>query len=154
MFEIIAAPAVLSALILLIILSVIDLRDGLLPNEYVMGLAMAGAVFHLATAWHYLGLQEMALGGFIGAAFLYLVREIANKIYKQDALGLGDVKLLGAAGIWLGPYYILDCANCRSVCGIAAWAWPRIADEKRHGHNAENECAVPARRTGLCGSGL
>lgn len=118
MFEIIAVLAVLSALILLYILSVIDLKDGLLPNEYVMGLAMTGAVFHMATAWHYLGLQDIALGGFIGAGFLYLVREIANKIYKQDALGLGDVKLLGAAGIWLGPYYILLALTAGAFAGL------------------------------------
>ncbi|MCE7887315.1 MAG: prepilin peptidase [Alphaproteobacteria bacterium PRO2] len=118
MFEIIAVLAVLSALILLYVLSVIDLRDGLLPNEYVMGFAMAGAVFHLATAWHYLDLQEMALGGFIGAGFLYLIREIANRIYKQDTLGLGDVKLLGAAGIWLGPYYILFALTVGAFAGL------------------------------------
>ncbi len=118
MFEILALLAVFTAIGLLCVLSVIDLKEKLLPNEYVMGLAMTGAVFHLATAWHYLGLEDMALGGLIGAGFLYLVREGANRIYKQDALGLGDVKLMGAAGIWLGPYYILFALTAGALAGL------------------------------------
>ncbi|MGB4107277.1 MAG: A24 family peptidase [Alphaproteobacteria bacterium] len=118
MFEILAVLAVFTAIGLLCVLSVIDLKEGLLPNEYVMGLAMTGAVFHLATAWHYLGLKDMALGGLIGAGFLYLIREGANRIYKQDALGLGDVKLMGAAGIWLGPYYILFALTAGALAGL------------------------------------
>lgn len=118
MFEALALLAILTAIGLLCVLSVIDLKEKLLPNEYVMGLAMAGAVFHLASAWHYLGPKDMALGAVIGAGFLYLIREGANRIYKQDALGLGDVKLMGAAGVWLGPYYILVALTAGALAGL------------------------------------
>lgn len=118
MFEIIALLALFSALATLCILSVIDLREGLLPNEYVMALAIQGAVFHLATAWHFLSLENVALGAAIGAGFLYVLRAIANWIYKDDVLGLGDVKLMGAAGIWLGPYYILMALTLGAAAGL------------------------------------
>ena len=118
MFEIIAIMSVLGATALLYILSAIDLEEGLLPNQHVMALAMCGALFHLSTAWHYLSIEEIALGAFIGAGFLYLIRGAANALYKQDTLGLGDVKLLGAAGIWLGPYYVLLALTAGAFMGL------------------------------------
>jgi leader peptidase (prepilin peptidase)/N-methyltransferase len=118
MFEIIAILALFGAFATLCILSVIDLREGLLPNEYVMALAICGAIFHLATAWHYLHLVDMALGAAIGGGFLYAVRFVANRIYKEDALGLGDVKLLMAAGLWLGPTYILLAITAGAAAGL------------------------------------
>ncbi len=118
MFEIIAVLALLSAPVILYILSVIDLRQGLLPNEYVLALAVAGAVFHLATAYRFLDLQDMVAGALTGGGFLYVTRAIANRIYKQDALGMGDVKLLGAAGLWLGPYYVLMALTAGAAAGL------------------------------------
>jgi leader peptidase (prepilin peptidase)/N-methyltransferase len=118
MFEIIALLVIFAALITLLVLSIIDLREGLLPNEYVLAFAVLGAAFHLVTTFHFLSLEDMALGAFIGAAFLYIVRAVANKIYKQDALGLGDVKLMGAAGIWLGPYYVLLALTAGGLAGL------------------------------------
>lgn len=118
MFEIIALLTVIGGFATLCILSAIDLREKLLPNEYVMSLAILGALFHLSTAFHFLSLQDMALGAVIGGGFLYLTREIANRLYKDDTLGLGDVKLMGAAGIWLGPYYILLALTAGGIAGL------------------------------------
>ncbi len=118
MFEIIALLTVIGGFVTLCILSAIDLRERLLPNEYVMALAIMGAFFHLATAFHFLSLQDIALGAIIGGGFLYLTREIANRLYKDDTLGLGDVKLMAAAGIWLGPYYILLALTAGGMAGL------------------------------------
>ncbi len=118
MFEIIALLAVIGGFVTLCILSAIDLREKLLPNEYVMALAILGALFHLATAFHFLPLQDMALGAIIGGGFLFLTREIANRLYNDDTLGLGDVKLMAAAGIWLGPYYILLALTAGGIAGL------------------------------------
>lgn len=88
--------------ILLFSLSVTDIRTRLLPNEMVLGLATLAVVFHLTTFNSFMSFQAMLAGGIIGFSTLYLLRAAANKIYDTDALGLGDVKLLGAAGFWLG----------------------------------------------------
>lgn len=118
MLEIITIVCLLGAATLLIILSLIDLREGLLPNELVMGFAALGFVFHLSTVFHFLILNDMLLGCFIGGAFLYLIRGIANFYYGEDSLGLGDVKLLSAAGIWLGPAYVLIAMTLGALIGI------------------------------------
>jgi leader peptidase (prepilin peptidase)/N-methyltransferase len=100
--HVLAALCLAGAVGLLAALSVIDLRVRLLPNRLVAPFALLGVAFHLLTGFAFLTPFSMLLGGALGFGLLWLVRRIANSIYKQDALGLGDVKLIGAAGLWLG----------------------------------------------------
>lgn len=118
MLEIVALLCLVGALALLLLLSAIDLRDRLLPNELVLGFLALGVVFHLCTLFAFLDMTEMALGALTGAGILYIIRAVATKFYGEDALGLGDVKLMGAAGVWLGPYYILIALTLGALMGI------------------------------------
>ncbi len=118
MLEIIALLSLIGSLLVLYILSVIDLRDRLLPNELVMGFMCLGLIFHLSTLMHYTGFTDMALGALIGGGILFLIRGVANAFYKEDTLGLGDIKLLGAAGIWLGPEAILIAMTIGAFLGF------------------------------------
>jgi leader peptidase (prepilin peptidase)/N-methyltransferase len=95
------------AVLLLGVLSVIDLKTRLLPNEYVLCFAMLAVIFHFITKNHFLSWQDAALGGLMGFASLYLLRAVANRMCGFDTLGLGDVKLIGAAGLWLGPENVM-----------------------------------------------
>lgn len=118
MLEWIAFTCLCGAVILLIALSIADLKTRLLPNEMVLGFATLGFVFHLTTMTEFITIQGIFLGGFIGFFTLYMVRAIANYIYKQDALGLGDVKLMGAAGIWLGSDLIMLALSAGAFAGM------------------------------------
>ena len=100
--ETIALLCLIAALALLVLLSVIDFKTFLLPNIYVAPFAVLGVGFHALTGFYYLSLQSVIIGGLAGFAILYAIRAAGNKYYKQDSLGLGDVKLLGAGGLWLG----------------------------------------------------
>jgi Flp pilus assembly protein protease CpaA len=119
MLEIIAIFSLISAAALLIVLSVIDLRTWLLPNKYVAAFLCAGVVFHLCTTWSYLSPLQMIGGGAFALLAFYGLRALANWYYKDDALGLGDVKLMGAAGVWLGPHYILVAMIAGALAGVA-----------------------------------
>ncbi len=118
MFEILAVLCLAAALILLGVLAVIDLKTWLLPNEYVLSVAITGAVFHLCTAYIYADLPDMALGAVTGAGLLYALRAAAKFFYKTEAMGLGDVKLMGAAGLWLGPYNVLMAITVGAMAGV------------------------------------
>lgn len=118
MFEWIALLCLIAAAGLLIALSVIDLRVRLLPNVLVAPLALLGIIFHIVTRWHYLDITLVLLGGLAGFGILYGVRAVANHIYKMDALGLGDVKLLGAAGLWLGPEMVMMALSVGAFAGL------------------------------------
>ncbi len=103
----IAFTCLVGGVAVLATLSVVDLKTRLLPNELVLGFATLGIVFHLTTLAQYVSVPHIILGGIIGFSTLYLLRAAANHLYKADALGLGDVKLIGAAGIWLGPETVM-----------------------------------------------
>lgn len=118
MLEIAAFLCLPGALTVLYVLSVIDLREGLLPNEFVMALGALGLVFHISTLFQYLDSLNMVLGAFVGGGILYVIRGGANAIYKDDTLGLGDVKLMAAAGIWLGPEFILIALTAGAFAGF------------------------------------
>lgn len=113
------ALCLITALALLVILSVIDLRVRLLPNVYVLPLAICGVIFHVSTGFSYLpSPHDMLIGGGVGFMMLYLLRATANRYYGQDALGLGDVKLMGAAGLWLGIDGVLFAMTLGAVAGL------------------------------------
>ncbi|MCB9982544.1 MAG: prepilin peptidase [Rhodospirillales bacterium] len=120
MLEIISILCLLIGAGLLIALIVIDLRTLLLPNVLVLGLALAGFMFHASTLFYYMPASDLALGGFIGGGVLYLIRAAGNALYKtDDTLGLGDVKLMAAGGLWLGPYFVLIALMAGAVAGLA-----------------------------------
>ena len=83
----------------LLALAAIDWRDGLLPDTLTLPLLLAGlaVIAGLDTARlpaHTFG----AVAGYLGFAtigFLYA------RVRRRDGLGLGDAKLLAAAGAWL-----------------------------------------------------
>lgn len=127
MFEIIPLLCLVVAAALLIVLSIIDLKILILPDELNLALGITGVVFHLSTGQDLLPLQDMFLGAALGAGMLYVIRFFANRAYGKDTLGLGDVKLLGAAGLWLGPEMILIAITLGALAGLihglcyAAW---------------------------------
>jgi leader peptidase (prepilin peptidase) / N-methyltransferase len=102
MLPLLAPIALIAAAGLLVALAVIDCRHYILPDKLNALLAVAFIVFHLATGWHFITPLAALLGAAAGAGMLLLVRAAATKYYGEDALGLGDVKLMAAAGLGLG----------------------------------------------------
>jgi leader peptidase (prepilin peptidase)/N-methyltransferase len=100
------------------VLSVIDLKTRLLPNRLVGSLAALGIFFHFLSKASLVSVTDIVLGGLTGFGLLYGLRAIANRIYKKDALGLGDVKLMGAGGLWLGPDGILLAMSTGALAGL------------------------------------
>ena len=116
--EILALLCILVAIILLIVLAVIDFKTFLLPNVFVFPFAVLGPIFHLLTDFYHLTLSQVIIGGVAGYALLYAIRWAGNKYYGQDSLGLGDVKLLGASGLWLGLDGVLFAMTAGAFVGL------------------------------------
>ncbi len=127
MFEILSLLCILAAIVLLIALSIIDLKHWILPDELNLAFGICGIVFHLSTAYAFVDIKGMALGALIGAGLLYIIRFFSNRHYGRDTLGLGDVKLMGAAGLWLGIDGTLEAITVGAFAGLlhglvyAAW---------------------------------
>ena len=84
----------------LLALAVIDLRHKILPDEINLPLIPAGlAVTYLHSPDK---LAAHVIGMVLGFACLTAIAWVYRQIRQQDGLGLGDAKLLAAAGAWLG----------------------------------------------------
>lgn len=118
MLDILAFLCIPLALIILAALCIIDLKHWILPDELNLALGICGIAFHFLTAYEFLNIGQMAMGAAIGAGFLYIIRFFANRYYDRDTLGLGDVKLLGAAGLWLGVDGTLEAITIGAAAGL------------------------------------
>lgn len=107
-----------AGLVVLVILSAIDLKTWLLPNKWVLTLALLGIAFHGLMKFSLLPVHEMLFGALIGGGMLYVIRIFGNMHYKQDTLGLGDVKLLFAAGLWLGMEGVIIAITAGAFAGL------------------------------------
>jgi len=103
---------------LLLLLAYIDFKTFLLPNIFVFPFAALGIAFHLTTDFYYLDWRDISMGAATGYGTLYFIRMAGNKYYGQDSLGLGDVKLLGAAGLWLGLEGVLFAMTLGAFAGL------------------------------------
>lgn len=118
MLEVLSILCLILAFAALCALVVIDLRTRLLPNILVLSLAVSGAAFHASSLFFYNTPLDLLVGAIIGAGILYLVRVAGNTYYKADTLGLGDVKLMGAGGLWLGSDFILIAIIAGALAGL------------------------------------
>lgn len=118
MFEILAVVCLVAAPLLLLALSIIDLKHWILPDELNLALGITGIAFHIFTAYEFLSIKDMLLGAALGAGLLYIIRYFSNRHYGRDTLGLGDVKLLGAAGFWLGLEGTLEAITLGAFAGL------------------------------------
>lgn len=101
----------------------IDLRYGIIPDWLNLLIAVVGlARAQLFEGW------EAALGagseGIAVGAIAWLLRRLYFMFRKYQGLGLGDVKLLAASGIWIGlagvPVQLLvgSCAALAAASGL------------------------------------
>lgn len=79
----------------------IDLRYGIIPDWLNLSIAVIGLARAIL-----LGGWEAALGvgceGIAVGAIAWLLRRLYFMFRKYQGLGLGDVKLLAASGVWIG----------------------------------------------------
>ena len=83
----------------LIVLAVIDARDLILPDILTLPLLVAGlgVTYFIAPA----ALGHHAAGAVAGFAVIALVGFAYRRVRGRDGIGLGDAKLMAAAGAWV-----------------------------------------------------
>lgn len=106
------------SLVILAILFWIDLKTHLLPNKYVLQIFILGLVFISLTQFTVVAFIDSIAACLLGGGLLLMIREGGNRIYKTETLGMGDVKLIGAAGIWLGTEYIFLAIATGAFFGV------------------------------------
>ncbi len=113
----------------LIVGTFIDLERMILPDRITWGGIALGLV--LSGVWPELhappsfpnsfpiglGLMRSLEGAALGFGLLWAVAVIGRMIFKRDAMGFGDVKLLGAIGAFLGWQAVLFTVMISSFAG-------------------------------------
>src|SRR5579871_6136050 len=105
--------------VLCAILAWIDIREGIIPNWLNLAIAALGLASAIMIDGPMAALQAVGEGLIIGASF-WLLRRLYFTLRKVDGLGLGDVKFLAAAGIWVGiaglPVLLLVATMAALAC--------------------------------------
>ena len=83
----------------LLLLAAIDWRTGLLPNILTLPLLVVGLAVTAAIDWA--SVIDHTIGAVVGFVAFAVVSEVYRRVRRRDGLGLGDAKLLAAAGAWL-----------------------------------------------------
>ena len=97
----------------------IDIRDGIIPDWLNLAIAALGLARAMLTGDLSAALQAVVEGVAIGAVF-WLLRRLYFAYRGIQGLGLGDVKFLAAAGIWVGvtgiPIVLLIATTTALAC--------------------------------------
>lgn len=106
---------------LMIVGSFIDFDHKLLPDFTTIGGMILGVVFHavgsIAISRDYRMLLFSLLGLAFGFGLLWLVRFLGSKAFGREAMGMGDVFLMGAVGALFGPVAVLVTLILSSLFG-------------------------------------
>jgi leader peptidase (prepilin peptidase)/N-methyltransferase len=85
---------------MLLALSAIDLRDGLLPDVLTLPLLAIG--LGVSYAIDPALLRDHAIGAVAGFVVFALLAYLYRRLRGREGMGLGDAKLLAAEGAWVG----------------------------------------------------
>ena len=98
----------------MIALFVIDLQHKILPNVITLPGIVVGV---LANALAGPGWVASLIGAAVGAGILFAIAEVYYRVRHEEGLGMGDVKMLGMIGAFLGWKLVLVTLVLSSFLG-------------------------------------
>ncbi len=101
----------------LLALALVDWSDHILPDWGTLGLLMSGLCYGALLSPF--PILHHVLGALVGGSVLYCVQFSYYWFRRRDGLGWGDIKLLAAAGSWLGTAAIPTLLLEASVAALA-----------------------------------
>ena len=97
----ILTPLILSAF-------VIDYRLQIIPNRLNLTIFEIGIIFTFIYGLSDIAISiNMLLGMFAGAGIFLIITLVGGLVYGKEAMGFGDVKLMGALGLYFGLQNII-----------------------------------------------
>ena len=96
----------------LILLSVVDVREMILPDEITLPGLQGGVILSFffpalhGVSGRWESLAASVVGALAGAGFLWVVGTVGSWVFKREAMGQGDVKLMAMVGSVIGGWKV------------------------------------------------
>lgn len=105
-------------LVFLAMIFVADIKTGIIPDQFVTGLIFSSLfwIFYdisILMAEHqplYLSITGRIPAAVCGGAIFFLIGRMGSMMFKQEAIGMGDVKLISACGLivdFAGVFWVI-----------------------------------------------
>ena len=106
-----------------------DARLYIIPDEFTWGGLAIGVLFSLAGGLPALG--TALLGAAVGFGLLWLVGTLGTWVFKQDAMGGGDIKMMAMVGAFLGWQGVLLTIFLGALAGTLIFVPLQLAGRKK-----------------------
>ena len=100
---------------LLLGIAMTDARAYIIPDEFTLGGLAIGIAFAAAGGWPVL--FDAVVGALAGFIVLWVVGAVGTKMFKEDAMGGGDIKMMAMVGAFLGWQGVLLTIFLGAVLG-------------------------------------
>lgn len=113
--NIVLAIAMMLACSTLIVIALIDFKHKFIPDRFQIALLILGvlcAIFDPVWGW-----ASHVIGLFVGGGVLLVFYGLGYLLYKKEALGFGDVKLMAVCGLILGWQSVLVALFFGAILG-------------------------------------
>jgi leader peptidase (prepilin peptidase)/N-methyltransferase len=114
---------------LLLGIALTDARDYIIPNEFTWGGLALGLVLSAAGGLHAVLLA--LLGAAVGFAILWLVGLVGKLVFKEEAMGGGDIKMMAMVGAFLGWQGVLLTIFLGALAGTAIFLPLALVGKKK-----------------------
>lgn len=125
------APATALLGAALVALAILDARFFWLPDALTLPLVALGLALAVFEG------RETALAHALAAAGAFAALWALNRLYRawrgRDGLGLGDAKLLAAAGAWVGPFALPGLVLAAAATGLLFALAAKAIGREMHG---------------------
>ena len=125
-FYIFFALVLIGAIFCAVRMATADFKRRIIPDVYLFPFLFAGLITTTFFPWS-VTISDSVIGGAMGYCLGLIVGFIFDKIkpnQKYPPIGMGDIKLLGAGGIWFGTMG-LSLAMIISCVLAYIWNWKR-----------------------------
>ena len=106
----------------LLVITLVDLKIHEIPDSMII-LLICLAVFWILVDPASINIKAALIGAATGAVPLFIFDRITLLMLKKDGFGYGDMKLMGAAGLFIGWQGVQTAYFVAFIAGGAVGAW-------------------------------
>jgi leader peptidase (prepilin peptidase) / N-methyltransferase len=106
-----------------------DAREYIIPDEFSLGGLVVGIGFSLAGG--FAGIATALLGAAVGFGLLWGVGAAGTRIFKEDAMGGGDIKMMAMVGAFVGWQGVLLTVFLGALLGTLVFVPLSLIGKKR-----------------------